>query len=78
VTAWFMRFELCDPIPDDEMEAVRDHLLRTLDQAGYRAKSTTADYALVEISRKPPARFSSVEGQSSVLPMLGRKGRVVA
>ena len=59
------------------MPEVRRLLLDTLAQAGFPAKSTTAEWSLVEQARKPLVPFRMPARGRTILPALGRKGRQV-
>lgn len=66
MTDWFIQLELTEPIPDHQLDQVRQHLIDTLAQAGYHAKTTTAHWGLVQLARtpttpfKPPNHFGNV------------------
>lgn len=51
---WHIRLDLQHPVPDDQLETVRTQLLNTLSQAGFQAKTTTAEWWLVHSKPEPP------------------------
>jgi hypothetical protein len=81
VTAWtvFFEFQVQIDADDEHINELRDDLRAQLEAAtGLSARSKTIQTAAYHAAVRPLQRFSTVEGQSQVLPMLGRKGRVVA
>lgn len=63
---WFIRLELCEPVADENLEEVRSMLLDTLAAAGFRARSTTAEWALVELTRRPVESFQVARPQGAI------------
>lgn len=69
VKRWHIRLDLETPIPDDQLEQVRELLLETLGQAGFVARTSTAEWWLVHRSPErpgvvgqPPAQWKGPTG----------------
>lgn len=54
MTAWFLRLELRDDVPDERIVEVREQLLRLLDTAGFPARASTVDASLIRAARSAP------------------------
>jgi hypothetical protein len=71
---WFIQFELTEPIPDNQLDHVRAHLIETLADAGYHAKTTTADWSMVMLARTPKQQLKPPDHYGNIRQVKSRRG----
>lgn len=71
---WFIQLELTEPIPDQQLDQVRTHLINTLADAGYHAKTTTAHWGMVMLSRTPQEQLKPPDHFGNIRQVKSRRG----